>query len=97
MPQQQRIDDMMTATGLSRDTAAKAVEAILQGISTALGQGEEVRLIGFGTFSVAARPAREGRNPRTGEPVVIAAVRSAKFKPGKQLREAINPQVEAGS
>lgn len=97
MTQQQLIDDVMTATGLSRGAATKAVHAVLQGITTALGQGEEVRLTGFGTFSVATRPAREGRNPRTGEPLVIAAARTAKFKTGKPLRDAINPQVEAGS
>src|SRR5512143_1805512 len=94
MTQQQLIDHVMTATGLSRDAATKAVQAVLQGITTALGQGEEVRLTGFGTFSVAARPAREGRHPRTGEPMAIAASRAARFKPGKPLRDAINPQVE---
>ena len=97
MTQQQLIDHVMTTTGLSREAAAKTVQAVLQGIATALGNGEDVRLNGFGTFSVAARPAREGRNPRTGERVAIAASRTAKFKAGKPLRDAINPQVGAGS
>jgi nucleoid DNA-binding protein len=57
---------------------------------TALKQGERVNISGFGTFTVSAREARTGRNPKTGEPVEISASRSAKFKPGKQLKESLN-------
>ena len=59
-------------------------------IAGALEKGDEVRLVGFGTFSVAERAASEGRNPRTGEKISIAASRQAKFKPGKTLKDALN-------
>ena len=59
-------------------------------ITDALKTGGEVRLVGFGTFTVAARAASEGRNPRTGEKIQIAASKQAKFKPGKRLRDELN-------
>ena len=81
----------VTATsGLSRTDTAKAVEAVLHSITTALAKGDEVRLIGFGTFSVAKRQASEGRNPRTGEVMTIKASSQPKFKAGKGLKDAVN-------
>ena len=78
------------ATGLARSDAGKAVDGILGAITAALKDGDEVRLIGFGTFSVANRAAGEGRNPRTGEKIAIAASRQPKFSTGKGLKEAVN-------
>ncbi|WGF90727.1 HU family DNA-binding protein [Marinivivus vitaminiproducens] len=77
--------------GLSKGDATKAVDAAFDAIIEALsGKEEEVRLVGFGTFSVSKRAASQGRNPRTGEPITIAASNLPKFKPGKQFRDAVN-------
>ncbi len=77
-------------TGLSKADAAKAVDAITSSITSALQSGTEVRLVGFGTFSVRHRKATTGRNPRTGESIQIAARNVAKFKSGKALKAAVN-------
>lgn len=77
-------------SGLSRSEAVKAVEGVFEAISGALKKGDEVRLVGFGTFSVAKRKASTGRNPRTGEPMKINASSQPKFKPGKGLKDAVN-------
>ncbi|MCB9948516.1 MAG: HU family DNA-binding protein [Rhodospirillaceae bacterium] len=78
------------ATGLSKSDATRAVDAVFDGITSTLKKGDEVRLVGFGTFSVAERAASEGRNPRTGEKIDIPASRQPKFKAGKGLKDAIN-------
>jgi DNA-binding protein HU-beta len=78
------------ASGLSRNDATKAVEGVFESITGALKSGDEVRLVGFGTFSVAKRKASTGRNPRTGEPMPIKASSQPKFKPGKGLKDAVN-------
>ncbi|MBB6251666.1 MULTISPECIES: HU family DNA-binding protein [Azospirillaceae] len=75
---------------LSKADANKAVDAVFDGITEALKKGDEVRLVGFGTFAVAERAASEGRNPRTGEAISIAASKQPKFKPGKGLKDALN-------
>ncbi|UUX50257.1 HU family DNA-binding protein [Nisaea acidiphila] len=75
---------------LTKADAASAVDAVLDSITSALKSGDEVRLVGFGTFSVAARAASEGRNPRTGEKIKIAASKQPKFKAGKGLKDALN-------
>ncbi|ASG23184.1 MULTISPECIES: HU family DNA-binding protein [Nitrospirillum] len=75
---------------LSKADANKAVDAVFEGITEALKKGDEVRLVGFGTFAVAERAASEGRNPRTGEAISIAASKQPKFKPGKGLKDALN-------
>ncbi|OYX92570.1 MAG: DNA-binding protein HU [Novosphingobium sp. 35-62-5] len=77
-------------SGLSKSDAIKAVEAVFESISGALAKGDEVRLVGFGTFSVAKRKASTGRNPRTGEPMSIKASSQLKFKAGKGLKDAVN-------
>ena len=79
-----------THTSLSRANAAGAVDAVLTAISDALARGESVSIAGFGTFSVKHRAARQGRNPRTGEPVAIAPSNVPSFKAGKGLRDAVN-------
>ena len=76
--------------GLSKADATKAVDAIFDGITAALKAGDEVRLVGFGTFSVSRRKASIGRNPATGAEIKIPASMQAKFKPGKGLKDAIN-------
>ncbi len=75
---------------LSRADAGKAVDGVFEAIEGALKSGDEVRLIGFGTFSVAERAASQGRNPRTGEPIQIKASKQPKFKAGKGLKDAVN-------
>ena len=77
-------------TGLTRPAAEAAVNAMLSGIAGSLARGEAVGLPGFGTFSTRSRPARTGRNPRTGESLEISASTVATFKAGKQLRDATN-------
>ncbi len=77
-------------SGLSRTDAMRAVEGVFDAISGALKNGDEVRLVGFGTFSVAKRKASTGRNPRTGEPMKIKASSQPKFRPGKGLKDAVN-------
>ena len=76
--------------GLSKADAEKATDATFAAISSALKDNDDVRLVGFGTFSVAARPAREGRNPQTGKSIQIAASRQPKFSAGKALKDVVN-------
>jgi len=77
-------------TGLTKADAGKAVDAVLSAISGALARGEVVSLIGFGTFSVKARAARTGLNPRTKEAIEIPASNNPAFKAGKALKDAVN-------
>ena len=78
------------AADISKADATKAVDLVFDTITDALKKGGDVRLVGFGTFSVAARAASEGRNPRTGEKINIPASKQPKFKPGKGLKDAVN-------
>lgn len=84
------IDQVARAADLSHASAQRAVDAIFGAISDSLRNGETVTLTGFGSFSVAQRAERSGRNPRTGEPITIAASRNPRFKAGKGLKDAIN-------
>lgn len=77
-------------TGLESGQAKAAVEATIEEITAQLAAGNEVKLTGFGKFSTADRPAREGRNPQTGESIQIAAKTAAKFSPGAELKKAVN-------
>ena len=70
--------------------AEKALKAFTETVAEELKNGEKIQLVGFGTFEVAERPAREGRNPRTGETMKIAASKSPKFKAGKALKDSLN-------
>ncbi|MBZ0172548.1 MAG: HU family DNA-binding protein [Phycisphaerales bacterium] len=76
--------------GLSKADAAKAVDCVFDSITSSLKKKNEVRLVGFGTFSVARRAASMGRNPRTGEQIKIPASNQPKFKAGKGLKDAVN-------
>ena len=75
---------------LSKKDAGLAVEAVFDAISEALEKGDKVQLIGFGTFDVSERASREGRNPRTGETMKIAASKAPRFKAGKALKDRVN-------
>ena len=79
-----------SAAGLSTAAAGKVVDAVFDAITGALKKGDDVRLVGFGTFMVAKRKATEGRNPRTGATIKIAASNLPKFKPGKALKDQVN-------
>ena len=75
---------------ISKKDAEKAVKAFTDAVAGELAKGGKVQLVGFGNFEVSERPAREGRNPRTGETMTIAASKTPKFKPGKALKDEIN-------
>jgi DNA-binding protein HU-beta len=76
--------------GLTKAQAGEAVDAVFDAITSSLKSGDEVRLVGFGTFAVSQRKATVGRNPATGAEINIPASNQAKFKPGKGLKDAIN-------
>lgn len=84
------IEKIAAGAELDKTKAKKALEATLDAIKNALVEGDSVQLIGFGTFSVNERPAREGVNPHTGEKIAIAAKKVAKFKASSALADAIN-------
>jgi len=90
MNKNELIAEVASGTGLTKGQAGEAVEATLSSITKALKSGDEVRLIGFGTFSVSKRAASEGRDPRTGNPMKIPASKNARFKAGKALKDAVN-------
>jgi len=75
---------------LTKAKAADAADAFIDAITDALASGDEVRLVGFGTFAVAQRKATEGRNPRTGAKIQIPASKQPKFKAGKALKDSVN-------
>ena len=75
---------------ISKNDASNAVDAVFDTISSALAGGGEVRLVGFGTFSVSKRAASKGRNPQTGEEITIPASNQPKFKAGKGLKDSVN-------
>jgi DNA-binding protein HU-beta len=84
------IDAVAKATGLTKAAAGEAVDAVFANISDTLKAGKDVRLLGFGTFSLSKRPARTGLNPRTKQPITIKAGTVARFKAGAQLKAAVN-------
>jgi DNA-binding protein HU-beta len=75
---------------MSKASAGRALEAVIGAVRTTLKKGGTVALVGFGTFAVTKRPARKGRNPRTGEEIKIKAAKVPKFRPGKGLKDALN-------
>ena len=90
MNKQDLIGQVADRAGLSRTDSARAVETMLEVITSALKRGDEVRLVGFGNFSVTRRKASTGRNPRTGEPMQIKESTQPKFKAGKGLKDSVN-------
>ena len=90
MNKQELISAVADTAGLTKTQAGVAVDALFDAITSALKTGDEVRLVGFGTFSVATRKASTGRNPRTGEEIKIEASKTPKFRAGKALKDAVN-------
>ncbi len=90
MNKQDLVNSVADTSGLSKSDASKAVESVFDTITSTLKDGGDVRLVGFGTFSVSQRKASTGRNPRTGEPMTIPASTQPKFKAGKALKDAVN-------
>ncbi len=83
------VDKVHGVLGSTKADAERAVETVIDSIVSSLKSGEEVSVAGLGIFATKARPAREGRNPRTGETIRIAATRTAKFRPAKALKDAV--------
>ena len=90
MNKSELINHIADEADISKAAAARALDAVTDAITRTLKKGETVALIGFGTFSVSKRKAREGRNPKTGEAIKIAACKVARFSPGKGLKDALN-------
>ena len=90
MNKNELVASVSEASGLSKVDAAKAVDGVFQSITDSLKSGGDVRIVGFGTFSVANRAATTGRNPRTGDPIQIKASKQPKFKAGSPLKDAVN-------
>ncbi|MDA0165454.1 HU family DNA-binding protein [Solirubrobacter ginsenosidimutans] len=89
MTKNEFVDRVAAASGLSKKDAGSAVDAVISSVEAALGAGEEVNFTGFGKFHVAERGAREGRNPRTGETMTIAASKVPRFTAGSGLKKAV--------
>ena len=90
MNKNELISSIADVAGLNKADAQKAVNAFISVITDSLAEGQDIRLVGFGTFSVSKREAKTGRNPRTGATIQIKARRIAKFKAGKSLQDAVN-------
>lgn len=90
MNKSQLVDAVASKSGLTKADTERAFKAFVETISEEMGKGEQVTLIGFGTFLVRERKARTGRNPRTGETIEIAASKIPAFKAGKALKDAVN-------
>ncbi|TWP22838.1 HU family DNA-binding protein [Apibacter muscae] len=90
MNKSELIDAIAADAGLSKADAKKALDAFTSNVTKTLSKGDKISLIGFGTFSVTERSAREGINPQTKEKIKIAAKKVAKFKPGAELSDAVN-------
>jgi DNA-binding protein HU-beta len=95
MNKMELVDHIAQATELSKAAAATALDAVVDGITKALRKGDEVRLVGFGTFSVRERAAGKGRNPATGAPIKIPASKNARFKAGATLKSSLNKKAKA--
>lgn len=83
-------EQMAKDAGISKAVADTALRSCIDSIINSLKNGQEVTIVGFGTFSVASRAARTGRNPQTGEPITIKASQVPRFKPGKALKDAVS-------
>ena len=90
MKKAELIAAMAAKAGMRKTDAQKALEAFIDVVSEELTAGEKVQITGFGTFEVSERSAREGRNPQSGETMMIAASKSPKFKAGKVLKDKVN-------
>ena len=97
MNQSELIEKVAQATQLNQAAAGQAVKAAVNAILDALVAGDAVRVSGLGIFNVAARPARKGRNPQTGEAIQIAASKAVRFHAGKVVKDALNPPTQKGA
>ena len=84
------VDAIADSADLSKAAASRALDAVINSVTDALKDGDQVSLVGFGTFTVKDRAARTGRNPQTGQPIEIAAAKVPGFKAGKALKDAVN-------
>ncbi|TNC80255.1 MAG: DNA-binding protein HU [Oleiphilus sp.] len=84
------INAIADSADISKAAAGRALDGFLETLSSGLAKGDSLQLMGFGTFSVADRASRTGRNPKTGEEMIIAASKVVKFKPGRALKDAVN-------
>ncbi len=84
------VDAIATSADISKAAAARALDGMLDAVKMSLKKGDEVSLVGFGSFSVEKRAARKGRNPQTGEAITIKAAKVPKFRAGKGLKDAVN-------
>ncbi|GAB2189954.1 HU family DNA-binding protein [Sessilibacter sp. MAH2] len=91
MNKSELIEAIAESADIPKAAAGRALDAMVDAVTTALKDGDQVVLVGFGTFSVKDRAARTGRNPQTGAPIEIAAAKIPSFKPGKALKDAVNP------
>lgn len=96
MTKAELVEDVARAAELTKKDAERLVEIVFESIIETLNHGEKIELRGFGSFRVRERGARRGRNPKTGDPVDIPAKRVPYFKPGKELKELINEDEDAG-
>lgn len=90
MNKSELIDKVAASADIPKAVAGRALDALIESITTALQEGDSVVLVGFGTFAVKDRAARTGRNPQTGNPIEIAAAKIPGFKAGKALKDAVN-------
>lgn len=90
MNKSELIDAVAAGADISKAAAGRALDAMIEAVTGALKNGEQVNLVGFGTFVVRERAARSGRNPRTGETIDIKAAKNPSFKAGKALKDAVN-------
>jgi len=95
MNQSELIEKVARATELNQAAAGHAVKAVVNAIIGSLVAGEEVRVSGLGTFNVVARPAREGRNPQSGEAIKIGVSKAVRFRAGKAVKDALNSPTKA--
>ena len=92
MNKTQLVQSVAETAEISQTDAKRAVDAVLKTVTSSLAEGEQIALVGFGTFSVRDRAARTGRNPQTGKAIEIPAAKVPAFKPGKALKDAVNPK-----
>ena len=97
MNQSELIEKVAQTTELNQAAAGQAVKAVVNAILEGLLASEAVRVPGLGIFNVAARPARQGRNPQTGERIEIAASKAVRFHAGKAVKDALNPPTRKGA
>ncbi|MFY9180322.1 MAG: nucleoid-associated protein HU-beta [Venatoribacter sp.] len=90
MNKSELIDAIAASADIPKAAAGRALDAMIESVSGALKNGDQVALVGFGTFQVKERAARTGRNPQTGAPIEIAAAKVPSFKAGKALKDAVN-------